>query len=93
MESETGASHMLTYLLIFITALFGLVHQPWWLAAASASFLATAATLQDKLPMPLTTTQATELASYTVFARLSLSVAAAASAFLLGKVCGWLFGI
>jgi len=84
---------MLTYSLIFVTAVLGLLHQPWWAAAAGALLLASSVTMQDRLPMKLAAAQAAELAAYAVFARLSLSIAAAAGAFFLGKTCGWLFGI
>jgi hypothetical protein len=84
---------MLTYSLIFLTGLLGLLHQPWWTTAAVALLLAAITLTQDKMPARLFTGQAADLVVYTIFARLSLSVVAAASAFMLGSICRWIFGI
>jgi hypothetical protein len=84
---------MLTYSLIFATALLGLLHQPWWTAAASALLLAAIAVTQDRGPERLSAAQAAELAVYAAFTRLSLTIVAAVSAFLLGSISGWIFGI
>jgi hypothetical protein len=91
---ETGAKGMLSYSLIFAIAIFGLLHQPWWLAAAGALLLAATLSLQDRrVSARLTAAQAMELAMFASVARLSLCAAASSAAFVLGRICAWLFSL
>jgi hypothetical protein len=93
MEGEAGANFMLTYSLIFATALLGFLHQPWWMAAAAALLLAAIAANQDSKPARLSSSQTAELAVYAVIARLSLSTVAAVAAFMLGGISRWILGV
>jgi hypothetical protein len=84
---------MLSYSFIFASAVFGLLHQPWWFAAAGALLLVGTLPAQHRLSERLAAAQAMELAIFAGFIRLSFCAAAASTAFVLGRVCAWVFGI
>jgi hypothetical protein len=86
--------NMLTYFVILAIAFSGLIHASWWSVAIGALLLGATLISEDTPAFRLlATSQANYAAVFAGISKVSLGIAAAITAFLLGEASAWMFSL